>query len=354
MKIRKAAPLLTLCCLLLFLPGCATGAAVQTRTAMDLNGSEIQVPETAARIAAVYGPSYETLAVLGAEDRVVVCADVQVETFPWARRVFPRMETLPYLENVHTAVNIEALLTYHPDLVLGFPRPNEEKKLKEAGICSISGKTVTGLSQIPAQLKACAEALGGDAPAAAAEYEGYFNEKLAAVKAVTDTIPAAGRPKVYFAGSDLLTTYGKYSDIPELIETAGGNPVTKELEAGSRVQINFEQLTAYNPDYIFIDHGSIGDRQTAEEIQSGAYGDGRYSVIGAVRNRGIYLAPSGVYFWDMGLQKILLLEYMAKILHPDAFSRLDMAAEVQDFYTRFFDYTLTREEAVKILSRQDP
>jgi iron complex transport system substrate-binding protein len=56
----------------------------------------------------------------------------------------------------------------------------------------------------------------------------------------------------------------------------------------------------------------------------------------------------------MGLQKILLVEYMSKTLHPDLFADLDMAAEVQDFYRTFFGYPLTYGQAEKILAREAP
>jgi iron complex transport system substrate-binding protein len=64
--------------------------------------------------------------------------------------------------------------------------------------------------------------------------------------------------------------------------------------------------------------------------------------------------PSGVFYWDMGLQKILLVEYMAQILHPDLFQDLDMVQELMNFYQEFYGYSLTAPEAQAILSRQLP
>ena len=68
------------------------------KTITNLDGEKLQVPEEAPeRIAAIYGPAYEALTVLGAEDRIVVCADVQFENFPWAKKVYSRISDLPYL-----------------------------------------------------------------------------------------------------------------------------------------------------------------------------------------------------------------------------------------------------------------
>lgn len=354
MMLKKSAPALCAVGLLaaIALGGC--GGQEEGRIIRDLNGREVKVPQTVSRIATVYGPAYESMVVLGAEDRIVLCSDVQRDNFPWAHVVFGRMSIVPYLENVHTAVNVETVLAHHPDIVFGFPRDNEERKLREAGIASIPGRTGGTLDDVKGLLAVYAEALGGDAPAAAREYADYFDSKVKFVTDRTGQLAEDQRPAVYFAGIDLLTTYGSLSDIPELIRTAGGRAVTENLQAGERTQINFEQLAAYNPEYIFIDHGGINDRSTVEELLADTYGDGRYGLIRAVEDQRIYLSPSGVYYWDMGLQKILLLLYMAQILHPQLFADMDMKAELQQFYKQFYRYELATEDAEKILNRENP
>jgi iron complex transport system substrate-binding protein len=347
------------CCLALSACGGAVdrGDGTETpavRTIRHIDGAEITVPEKAERIGAVYGPSYEALVLLGAEDRIVIRADVQADNFPWAKEVFPRIAALPVLENVHAAVNTELLKKYQPDLVFTFSRPNELRQLEALGIRRVWGRTTVTLDDTKAQLMVYAEALGGDAVARARRYAEYFDEKLSEIRNVTDAIPPEARPRVYYAGVDMLTTYGKYSDIGELIDAAGGVSVTGAVEGGNHVRIDFEQLAAWDPDFIFIDHGAMNERATVEEILEGAYGAARYQALSAVRDRRIYLVPSGVYYWDMGLQKILLLMYIAKILQPEAFAALDLRAEVAAFYTEFFNYPLSEAQADRILAREAP
>ena len=74
----------------------------------------------------------------------------------------------------------------------------------------------------------------------------------------------------------------------------------------------------------------------------------------ASKNREVHPVPTGVFYWDMGLQKILLLEYVAKTIHPELFEDIDMVHEVQDFYQKFYRYELTEEQARKILGRKNP
>lgn len=335
--------------------GSGTADGDRWRTLQNLDGSPMNVThDPPERIAAVYGPAYEALVVLGAEDRIVMCSDVQFENFPWARKIFGRIDQLPYLKNVHSSVNTEELKRQNPQLALTFYRPNELRKLNALDIAAVYGVTSRSLQDIPEQLKIYADAVGQDAPERAERYEAYFHEKLNRIRSVTENIPEEQRPLVYYAGIDILTTYGNRSDLCEVIEAAGGRSVTADLNAGNHAQISFEQLADWNPEYIFIDHGAMNERDTAEEILSDVSRNHRYQAIRAVQNGEIHLTPSGVFYWDMGLQKILLVMNMAKTLHPGEFADLDMTQELIAFYREFYGYELSEEEAVRILNREDP
>ena len=323
-------------------------------TVTHIDGREIPVPDHAERIAAVYGPSYEMCAALGAEDRIAAAADVQIENFPWAEKVFSRISDLPCLQNVHSSVSFEELQKYSPDLVLTFNRPNELNQLEKAGIPAVCGLTPKSLDEEKALVQVYGDALGGTAPERAQDYIAYFNEIQKKISDRTSQLSDGEKPAVYYAGVDLLTTYGRQSDLIEVIEAAGGRPVMKELDAGNHTSVNYEQLASWDPEYIFIDHGGMNDRQTVEQILEGTEKNSRYQSIRAVKNQNMYLVPSGVFYWDMGLQKILLVEYMAKILHPDLFDDLDMVRELKEFYSRFFSYDLSDDEAERILERKDP
>jgi len=315
---------------------------------------EVEYPEDPQRLAAVYGPSYELLTMLGVEDKIVVRADVQTADFPWAEQVFSRISEVPMLNNVHTSVNFEELMTYDPDIVYTFPRENELTQLKKAGVAALAGETSETLDGVKEQVRNYAATLGEDAEVRAEEYCTYFDEKLAMVREITDEIPEEEKPTVYYAGVDILTTYGKYSDLIEVIEAAGGVAVSADLEAGNRSQINYEQLMTWNPDVIFIDHGGMNDGETVEELKEELMSNTVYASLTAVQNGEIYVSPSGVFYWDMGIQKILLVMYMAQTLHPDEFADLDMEQEVMTFYETFFGYDLSRDEAYRILNRLSP
>ncbi len=268
--------------------------------------------------------------------------------------VFKRISGVTALLNVHTSVNAEEAAKANPDLVFSFPRQNELDQFAALGIAAYSAESPQNLQEVKSDLAGYAAVLGGDAPERARAYAQYFDEKLASITEKTAGLSDAERPRVYYAGMEILTTYGKYSDITDVIDAAGGISVSAQLNAGNRSQINYEQLIAYNPDWIFIDHGGVNGGKTVAEIKAELLSDGAYGGINAVEQGNVVLTPSGVFYWDMGLQKILLVMYMAKTLHPDLFADLDMNAEVREFYEKFYDYPLTEEQAEKILNSENP
>ena len=332
----------------------ASGRSVSVKSGQAESTQNVDFPENPQRLAAVYGPSYELLVMLGAEDKIVVRADVQTDDFPWAEKVFARISEVPMLENVHNAVNFEELMKYDPDIVYTFPRANELNQLSEAGVAALAGTSSASFDELKEQVRNYAATLGSEAEERAEDYCTYFDETLDKIQKLTGGIPESERKSVYYAGVDILTTYGKYSDIIDVIEAAGGVAVSADLEAGNRSQIDYEQLMAWNPDVIFIDHGGMNDGKTVEEIKEELTSLPTYAGLKAVKEGQVYASPSGVFYWDMGLQKILLVEYMAKILYPDYCSDIDMEQEIMDFYSRFYGYELTREEAPEIIERKNP
>ena len=81
------------------------------------------------------------------------------------------------------------------------------------------------------------------------------------------------------------TTYGKHSDIIEVIESAGGNAVSADLNAGNRTQIDYEQLMAWDPDVIFIDHGGMNDGKTVEQLKKELKSKASYKVVEGCEER---------------------------------------------------------------------
>lgn len=353
---KKALPLLlALCVLLSLLAGCGKTPEKQpeTRTFTHVNGTEITVPYNVQRIGCLFGPSYEKVVMLGAEDKIVFDGDFHINGWPWSNVIYKRLNDIPGIVNAHSEPNIEDLVGYEPDVVFNFPNPDTTAAMEAAGMAVVPAAGTPNYDSIVYEVKAYAEAIGGDAPAIAEKYAAYFYATVDRISSVIETMDESEFPRVYMANQDILKTSGKNSSMIALIQTCGGDPVSKDMD-GSSGYVTAEQLVEWDPEYLFVDHAGSSGNATAEEVIAETLSEAVYANVSAVKNDNVYVVPTGVFFWDAGVQKPLLMLYLASTLHPESFGDVDMNAELKSFYSEFFDYDLSDEEAELILRHLDP
>lgn len=148
----------------------------------------------------------------------------------------------------------------------------------------------------------------------------------------------------------------------DTVTKAGGDYVAKDI-VNATATINPEQLVAWNPDIIIIDHApdlpdpsasATSNTPNAQAVKEEFLTNPAYQNINAVKNKQVYISPMGAFFWDAGQQGILQLEWMAQLFHPELFKDLDMSKEVKDFYSKFFNYDLTDDELTRIMNHELP
>ena len=335
-------------------------AWADTRTITNLDGSTFEAPDPVTRIAAIYGPAYESLVVLGVEELIVVQGGFTPNNYPWCDVVFktPRVPTkIKFMSDL----NMEELLSYSPDFVVNFNHPDSTKLMEEAGLCVMPVVSTPEFEFTRDLLVTLADAINTDeAISTAQRYCEYYDEKVAFVKERIAQVAEEDYPSVYFAQGSILSTIGKGSNeaLVTMIGIAGGRCVTSDVEVQMLADFSPEQIAEWNPDIILLDHVGRGAdhyesdpwTEQLDEIMTNE----QYSTITAVQNGDVYAAPSGVFFWDSGVQRILLLLWTAQKLHPELFEDLDMAKEVQDFYAEFFRTDLSYDQAQMIMDRELP
>lgn len=323
------------------------------RTVKNLDGSEIVVPTEVTSVAAIFGPSYEKLVAVGAEDRITCDGDFHIGGWPWSNVIYKRVNDVPGIPNAHSDLNVEDLVAQGVQVVFCFPNPAQAEAINNAGMVAVPMTSTGAFKDVADTLTLYADVMGDEKAASQAKaYAKYFDEKVAMVKERTAGVTE--RPSVYLAYTDMLHGYGAKSDMVEVIELAGGELASKTLEGSSNIEVTAEQLLEWNPDYIFLDHAGSSGNATAEDAINEALATGDFNSIAAVAEKQVVATPTGVFFWDSGIQKILYLVYIAKTIHPDLFEDVDMKKLLVDFYQQFFDYSLTDEEAERILNHQDP
>lgn len=71
--------------------------------------------------------------------------------------------------------------------------------------------------------------------------------------------------------------------------------------------------------------------KTAEQVIDEMVAQDVYSEMKAVKNDHVEVVPTGVFFWDSGVQKPLLMLYLASTLYPEAFSDVDRRRRQRHF-----------------------
>lgn len=195
------------------------------------------------------------------------------------------------------------------------------------------------------EVKLFGTVLGSDATKRADDYCTYFDEKTDKVLSVTSKIPDKDRVKVYYiAGDDTLTTYGKNTYTQWWVEMAGGKLVSADID-DQAPQVSIEQVISWNPDYIMMGRVNSTDM---------VLHDSKWNDLKAVKEGHVYVCPQGVFYWDYSSEGILLMEYLAKTFYPEKFADLDMTEEVKEYYKKFYNYSLTDDQADLILKHLPP
>jgi iron complex transport system substrate-binding protein len=343
-------------CIVIFLYAVQTTGPVslQTVTVTDLAGRTVQIPTDVHAIACIAGPSYERVFLVGGASKIALITPF-VKGMPWAMKVIPGLSDKPTLLSEQDP-NVEDLLKRNISLAFFWDYQKPIDKMTAAGIPVIVSTQIVNTEAKPhsieefrnafkKDIRIFGTALGPDSQKKAEAYCQYFDEKADRILAVTSTIPESERPKVFYAGGpSAQRTQGQYTYTHWLVEMAGGSLVSKNVSQ-QKFDATMEQVMVWNPDIILM--GRMNSTATV-------LNDPKWKEINAVKTGKVYLSPEGVFYWDYSSEGILLLEYMAKTFHPDKFPDLDMKKEVKDYYTQFYTYSLSDEEADRILRHMPP
>ena len=151
---------------------------------------------------------------------------------------------------------------------------------------------------------------------------------------LAEALAGAETPSVYLAGnSSMLSTAGNAMYQSDMIRLAGGVNVAAEIEDTYWVEIDYEQLLTWNPQYIIL---ASDASYTVEDVLA----DPNLVDCAAVANGNVYQLPSKAEAWDSPVPSgILGALWLANILHSDLLSDADCAAKIDEYYETFYNFT---------------
>lgn len=115
-----------------------------------------------------------------------------------------------------------------------------------------------------------------------------------------------------------------------IVEMAGGEPVWLSANPGKGwTKVSLEQIAAWDADQIFI----VSYVKDPGEIVASLKADPQWQSFRAVQQGHLYAFPADFFSWDQpDMRWILGLNWLAKQLHPEVFSGLDIIQQAQEFY----------------------
>ncbi len=317
-----------------------------SRVLTDNGGQKVELPATVERIANLWDANNQVMLLLGSSDRIVATTQ-QISKMPWSNKVQPK------IAQASTPVsgpdlNIEELLKAKPDVVVSIEKTQIEKA-RAAGLTTVQlgFQDFAGLKK---NVVMTAEVLGTDqARSQAIKYIAYLEKNLKLVSERTDSLSDDQRPKVLHiaGGTDVTKVDGSDSIIGEWLKAAGAKNSIDGV--ANYKNISLEQIIASQPDVIIV--GNSDAQMGIDTIKS----DTAWADVPAVKNDKLIKNPVGTFNWDRySAEEALQILWAAKLFYPEKFSDVDLVKETREFYSTYYGYDLTEDQAQRIINGQGP
>lgn len=331
------------------------GKAARTRTIVDQVGHTVHLPEKIERVviasvwplASVYCQMFGTDKLVGLDPAIVSAAENSMLI-----QIAPDIGSIETGFSKNGNLNAEELLALDPDVVLYASGVMADYDIAtQAGIPAVGFSTTqAGYNTVETYagwIELLGQVFAGDRridTGRAAEIVQYGRDVETLVKERLAEVAPEDKPRVmiafYYDDAGGLRTSGSNFFGQYWIEVAGGVNVAAALSGSPSV--NMEQVYQWNPDAIFITNFSP---RLPEDFYSNTIAADDWSSVAAVQTGRVYKFPLGMYRWfPPSSDTPLAVMWMAKTLHPDLFTDIDLDQMVRDYFKRFYNVELTEEE----------
>jgi len=330
-------------------PAVTPTAEPETRTITDMAGRSVIVPYHIGKVLGTAPPITMTTYMLAPDRLQGWNSNVTSPNYVPAQYL-----TLPNVggQQMGQMLNYETFLAMNPDLVLygfniGAANVNtsiDDMQTKLNPLPVVAVLDTTNVSNYAPEIRFIGDLLGE--PEKAEKLVAFNNKVYTKVNGTVASIPVSERKKVYYAeGAQGLQTESPVSQHAQIIAISGGINVAdiKDTGSGGMTPVSIEQVVAWNPDVIVA-----GDAGFYKKV----YSDPNWQNIKAVKEKQVYLIPNKPYGWidrPPGVNSIIGIPWMAKVLYPEKFKDVDMKSLTKEFYSDFYHYDLTDEEVKTIL-----
>lgn len=323
--------------------------AEQTRTVTDMAGRQVTLPAQGTTYATLGGPLSQLPYIFGAGDQVIAMSEGGNSSL--MQELDPAVKDKPIVRTCSSNTNIEELLKANPSAVIAFMTDGQLVEAKtEIPVIYYLSTMSDDFDGLQEQITVFGKVF--DNPEAAERYNTYLDNTLSLIRDRVGSIPPEDRKTVFLGeGQDHLASVGGDTFVSRSIMEAAGirNAVediqsSKGKEVGLHVgfaEISMEHIIMADPDIILIDTGSPEDLYQARQWQE----------IAAVKNKQVYVRPSGLFTWSRPSAEsaVLFPLWLAVTAYPERFSDISLHDEVKRFYKEIFGVELSDTAAARII-----
>jgi iron complex transport system substrate-binding protein len=278
-------------------------------TLTDDAGRSVTLPAAPERIVSLAPSNTEIVCALGACSELTGVTDF--DDYPASVKGVAHVV-------IQAKVDAEKVVAARPDLVIaagnGFTSEASIKQLTDLGlhVMTLYPRDLDGVYR---DIDLVGRALGVPERA-----QSTIASMQARVKAVTDVVATAPRPRTFyevsvFEGS--IYTAGKDSFLSSLISLAGGQPVTGDAQSGA---IQLEDLIAADPELILLGDASYDPTlATHDKALATVRARSGWERLSAVRTGMVFPYTDDVVTTRPGPRIVDGLEALARAIHPDKF-----------------------------------
>lgn len=329
-----------LLCILLLVTMLPLSAMGEGRVFVDSAGREIVLPEEITRIA-VTGPTALIAVYAIAPDLLVgIPSAWDEEALPFIDAAYADLPQLGQLYGGKSgSMNLETLLSAAPQVVIdvGEPKSTVAEDLDALG-------EQTGIPFVHVTMRTddmgdgyrkLGELLGRETRAAV--LADYCDEVYARTKAIGESVEKT--KLLFIVGEDGLGVIARNSYHSEVIDMLSDNlaVVASPSSKGTGNEVDMEQILLWNPDAVIFSNGGYYGRAGEDPLWQG---------VEAIAGGQYWEVPVGPYNWmgfPPGVQRLLGMTWMAKLLYPDA-ADYDLYAETARYFDLFYHVELTRAQ----------
>ncbi len=296
-------------------------------TVTDQAGRSVTIEKEPCRIITAYYITSSLLIALDLDNRIV-----GIENNPDKRAIYslsaPHLLELPQIGTAKE-LDIEAVMALEPDLlVLPMKLKNTVPTLEELGL-TVLLVDPEDQERLNGMIRLVGQATNKNELA-----ESILNWISIQQDFLAETLADTPMPTVYLAGnSSMLKTAGNAMYQANMIRLAGGINVANTITDTYWAEIDYEQLLAWNPDYIIL---AAEATYTVEDVLSNP----NLADCKAIASGNVYRLPNQAEAWDSPVPgSILGALWLANILHPDKLRDAESTARMNEFYETFYHFT---------------